>query len=239
MTRQTKRLFSNQGKLMVLAMDHAQGGLMGGLEKPLDLARQYADSLLDGFLMNVGPAAVMQEPALLGKKLLLRAGFGGSMQATDFTNVHRNHVSPQTALRLGADAVVMMVTIGGADYQSLQDAASAIDAYHQLGIPVIAEILASDFSKTMTYDIQANGARIAAELGADVVKAFYTENFDKVVAYCPVPIILAGGPKDQDIASVARRAVDVGVKGFAFGRNLFQNPQAGQLIRTLDGILRG
>ncbi|HPY43127.1 MAG TPA: hypothetical protein PLO90_02020 [Clostridia bacterium] len=239
MTRQTERLFSNQGKLMVLAMDHAQGGLMEGLEKPLDLARRHADSPLDGFLMNVGPAAVMQEPALLGKKLLLRAGFGGSMQASEFTNVHRNHVSPQTALRLGADAVVMMVTIGGADYQSLQDAAGAIDAYHQLGIPVVAEILASDFSQTMTYEIQANGARIAAELGADVVKALYTENFDKVVAYCPVPILLAGGPKDHDILVVAHRAVDVGVRGFAFGRNLFQNPQAGQLIQMLDSILRG
>ena len=224
---------------MVLAMDHAQGGLMEGLERPLDLVRRYADSPLDGFLMNVGLADVMQEPALLDKKLLLRAGFGGSMLASDFSNVHRNHVSPQTALRLGADAVVMMLTIGGADYQSLQDAANAIDAYHQLGIPVVAEILANDFSKTMTYDIQANGARIAAELGADVVKAFYTENFDKVVAFCPVPIILAGGPKDQDIASIAQKAVDAGVRGFAFGRNLFQNPQAGQLIQTLNGILRG
>ncbi len=210
---------------------------MEGLEKPLDLARRHADSPLGGFLMNVGPAAVMQEPALLEEAPAARR-FGGSMQASEFA-MSTATVSPQTALRLGADAVVMMVTIGGADYQGLQDAAGAIDAYHQLGIPVVAEILASDFSQTMTYEIQANGARIAAELGADVVKAFYTENFDKVVAYCPVPILLAGGPKDHDILVVAHRAVDVGVRGFAFGRNLFQNPQAGQLIQMLDSILRG
>lgn len=237
--RQTAKLFSNKGRLLVLAMDHAQGGLMEGLENPLELARTFADSQLDGFLMNVGPALVMEEAPLLNKRLLLRAGFGGSMLAGEFSNVHRNHVSPQTALRLGADAVVMMMTIGGADYQSLQDAAAAVDAFHQLGIPVVAEILASDYRKTMTFDIQANGARIAAELGADVVKAFYTENFSKVVSSCPVPIILAGGPKDADITAVARQAVAEGVRGFAFGRNLFQSPEASRLIDQLDQILRG
>lgn len=236
--RQTAKLFSNKGKLLVLAMDHAQGGLMEGLERPLELARAFAASQIDGFLMNVGPAAVMEEPSLLNKKLLLRAGFGGSMLAEEFSNVHRNHVSPQTALRLGADAVVMMLTIGGADYQSLQDAAASVDAFHQLGIPVVAEILASDYRKTMTFDIQANGARIAAELGADVVKAFYTENFGKVVSSCPVPIILAGGPKGADISSIARQAVDAGVQVFAFGRNLFQSVQAAKLITDLDQILR-
>lgn len=235
--RRTAALFSNKGKLLVLAMDHAQGGIIPGLEKPYDLAMRHADSPLDGYLMNVGIAPIMAREPLLHKKLLLRAGFGGSTMATEFSNVHVNHISPQTALQMGADAVVIMLTIGGADYKSLQDAAQAIDAYHQLQIPVIAEILASDYSKTASLEIQMNGARIAAELGADVIKAFYTESFDKVVAGCPVPVLLAGGPKDQDICTVAQKAVSDGVKGFAFGRNLFQNSHADELIRQLDEIL--
>lgn len=237
--RHIASLFFNKGKLLVLAMDHAQGGIIPGLEKPYDLAMQHAGSLLDGYLINVGIAPIMAEESLLQKKLLLRAGFGGSAMATEYSNVHVNHVSPHTALQMGADAVVIMLTIGGADYKSLQDAAQAIDAYHQLHIPVVAEILGSDYSKTTSLEIQMNGARIAAELGADVVKAFYTESFDRVIAGCPAPILLAGGPKGEDILTVAKQAVALGVKGFAFGRNLFQHPHPNELIGQLDVILRG
>ena len=140
---------------------------------------------------------------------------------------------------MGADAVVMMMVIGGADYAAVQDAARDIDAFHRLQIPVIVEILAADYEKTQTFEIQANGARIAAELGADVVKAFYTEKFDQVVANCPVPIILAGGPKGQDILDTARAALACGVKGFCFGRNLFQSEDRLARITALDTILRG
>lgn len=237
--RNVAKLFSNKGRLLALAMDHAQGGLMPGLEDPRALLRARAGSRLDGFLVNVGLADEMARPELVNKKLLLRAGFGGTMLAESFTNVHRNHVSPETALALGADAVVMMMTLGGDDFRSIQDAAAAIDGFHGLGIPVIAEILCRDFSKTATFDIQANGARVAAELGADVVKAFFTPDFRQVVARCPVPVVLAGGPKDRDILDVAREALDCGVKGFAFGRNLFQADRQDELIDCLDAILRG
>ena len=37
--------------------------------------------------------------------------------------------------------------------------------------------------------------RIAAELGARVVKTYWCENFDKVTSGCPVPVVMAGGPK--------------------------------------------
>ena len=123
----------------------------------------------------------MIEPALLKKKLLLRSSFGGTMLSGSFSTTHRNHVSPETALELGADAVVMMLVFGEGDAAGVQQAAADIDAYHRYGIPVVAEILAADFSKTQTYEIQSVGARVAAELGADVIKAFYTERFDEVV----------------------------------------------------------
>ena len=118
-----------------------------------------------------------------------------------------------------------------------KDAADAIDGFHRLQIPVVVEILADDFTKTQTFDIQANGARVAAELGADVVKAFYTENFETVVKSCPVPIVLAGGPKGADILDTAADAVRCGVKGFCFGRNLFQSEDAAERIEKLYQIL--
>ncbi len=236
--RNVEKLFSNGGKLFAMATDLPQCGLVDGLEDPVKVLESCKDSELDAFLVNVG-IANLAEDALLHKKIILCTSAGGSFLATEFTNVQKNHVSPKTALAMGVDAVVMMMVIGGADYAAVQDAARDIDAFHRLQIPVIVEILAADYEKTQTFDIQANGARIAAELGADVVKAFYTENFDQVVKNCPVPIVLAGGPKGQDILDTARAAVDCGVKGFCFGRNLFQSEEKLERITALNKILRG
>ena len=236
--RSTARLFSHDGKLFIMAMDHAQTGLVDGLEDVKALMRSTADTALDGYLVNVEPARAMIEGALLQKKLLLRTSFGGTRLSGSFALSHRNHVSPETARSLGADAAVMMLTFGEHDAEGLQQAAADIDAFHRLGIPVVAEILAIDFTKTQSFETQANGARVAAELGADVVKAFYTEKFDAVVANCPVPVILAGGPKEKDIFDVAKAAVNDGVKGFAFGRNLFMAEDIEARISRLDEILR-
>jgi len=235
--RHAAKLFDHDGKLFVLALDHAQTGLTEGLADVKAVMRLHSGTALDGFLVNVEPARIMAEEALVQKKLLLRSSFGGTRLSGSFSRMHRNHVSPETALLLGADAVVMMLVLGEGDAEGIQQAAADIDAYHRLGIPVVAEILAVDFAKTQTFAIQANGARVAAELGADVVKAFYTENFDAVVANCPVPVILAGGPKDKDIFDIARAAVDDGVRGFAFGRNLFLAENTPERIVRLNEVL--
>lgn len=234
--RNTARLFENGDKLFVLALDHAQGGMVHGLEKPLTLMDRLVSTPLDGFIINTGLADKMIETPFLKKKFILRSSFGGSQLATEFTNLHANHVSPETARSLGADAVLMMFAVGGADYRSIQAAAADIDAYHAASIPVIAEIIASDFDKTTTFEIQYNGARMAAELGADVVKAFYVDGFERVVDCCPAPVILAGGPKDKDIFDVARSALGAGARGFAFGRNLFQDSEPEKLVAKLCGF---
>ena len=234
--RNTEKIFSHGGKLFAMAMDLPQCGLVEGLEDPLALIREVKDTELDALLVNVGVARLAQEE-LLHKKLLLRTSSGGTNLASAFTNLQKNHVSPETALAMGADAVVMMMVMGGADYASIQDAAAAIDAYHRLSIPVIVEILADDFSATQSFDVQANGARVAAELGADVVKAFYTENFEQVVANCPVPLVLAGGPKGSDILDTARLALQAGARGFCFGRNLFQSEEKRERITALSQLL--
>ncbi|MHB9153089.1 MAG: class I fructose-bisphosphate aldolase [Spirochaetales bacterium] len=235
--RNTDRLFDDKGHLFLLALDHAQSGVTPGLEKSTELMERLSGSSLNGFILNVGMASRMAAPSFLRKKLVLRTSFGGSQLANEYAAVHANHVSPETALALGADAVLMMAVIGGPDHRSLQAMAADIDSYHRLSIPVIAEIIASDFSKTSTFDIQYHGARIAAELGADVVKAFFVEGFDKVTASCPVPLILAGGPKDRDIFSVAAQALREGARGFAFGRNIFQAEAPGEIVAKLGALL--
>lgn len=128
-------------------MDHAQSGIIEGLEKPVDMLFSLSSSNIDGFILNIGLADCMSRDELVKKKLILRTSFGGTMLSIKHTNIHANHVSPETALRVGADAVLMMFIVGGADYCSIQKAAKDIDAYHSLGIPVIAEILCEDYQK--------------------------------------------------------------------------------------------
>ncbi len=235
--RNTEKLFDERGHLFLLALDHAQSGVMPGLEDTPALMNAFAGAPLDGFILNIGLAVHLARPPFLRKKLVLRSSFGGSSLAEAYAPAHRNHVSPKTALAAGADAVLMMAVIGGEDYRSLQALAADIDAFHQCSIPVVVEILATDFSKTASFDVQYHGARIAAELGADVVKAFYVDNFEKVIDCCPVPVILAGGPKDRDIGIVARHAVECGARGFAFGRNIFQASAPLKVICSLREIL--
>lgn len=231
--RNTERLFSNNGKLFVMAMDLPQCGMVQGLENPRKLLRSLENSRVDGFITNIGLANEMAEGNLLNKKLILRSSCSTSFLATEYTNVNTNHVSPETARAYGADAVLMMCTIGGADYKAIQKMADDIDAFHKLHIPVIAEIMCDDYEKTVSYDVQLNGARIAAELGADVVKGFYTENFDKVVGCCPVPFIMAGGSVDKNIVDTARQALKCGAKGLAVGRNIFQSEDPAATIAKI------
>jgi DhnA family fructose-bisphosphate aldolase class Ia len=140
---------------------------------------------------------------------------------------------------LGADAVLMMLILGDNDYGSMQQAAKSIDYYHSLSIPVIVEILAGDYSRLHELDVQRSGARIGAEIGADVMKVFYTEQFEQVVQGCPVPVIMAGGEKGPDMLSIAKTAVAAGVKGFAFGRNIIQHENPVEFIGQLNTVLRG
>jgi DhnA family fructose-bisphosphate aldolase class Ia len=233
------RLFNPDGTLFIIALDHPQSfGPMPGLEKPEAAIQRCARPEVDGFILNPGMARFLGEGDLARKKLILRTSVGGSMLASSYTNVHTNVVSPEMAVALGADAVVMMLVMGGEDYRSLQQVGRDIDAYHRAGLPCIVEILADDFQRTNETAIQAAGARIAAELGADLVKVFHTPEFEAVVSGCPVPAILAGGPKGVQIEQMAKDAVRAGVKGFAFGRNVFQHPEPATIIASLARILR-
>jgi len=239
--RNKTTLLNNKGRLFLAAFDHPQiYGVMRGLEKPLDSIRKIIDTPIDGYIFNPGIFGLIAADMVQGKKLVLRASLGGTAMGKSFPDAHAVMVSPKQALNLGADAILIMLVLGGEhDKDSLVEAATAIDRFHEYSIPVIAEVLSADFEKNNTTEFVKNGARIAAELGADLVKAFYCENFKSVVEGCPVPVVLAGGPKDADIMSVAKSVLDDGAIGFAFGRNIFQNENPVTLIEGLDALLRG
>jgi fructose-bisphosphate aldolase/2-amino-3,7-dideoxy-D-threo-hept-6-ulosonate synthase len=88
----------------------------------------------------------------------------------------------------------------------------------------------------------AHAARVGAELGADVIKTVYTgdiESFSRVVEGCPVPVVIAGGPKtntDREFLEMIREAMDAGARGVAIGRNVFQHPSPTRMTRAITEI---
>ena len=241
--RRMARLFANKGKLFVAAFDHPQiYGIMDGLQDTPGLVSSLKRTKLDGFILNPGMVAHVPARAMDDKVLVLRASVGGTMLTYDSYdgNYHQSIASAELAASLGADAALFMFVLGGTrDKDTELELARVCEEYHKLGIPVIAEVLNADYTKNKETDFIDSGARIAAEIGADIIKAFYCKDFEKVTSNCPVPVILAGGPKDADITAVVREVVSKGAKGLAFGRNLFQAEDIKGLIRDLDAALRG
>ena len=82
--------------------------------------------------------------------------------------------------------------------------------------------------------------RVAAELGADFVKTYYCEGFEKVVGGCPIPVVIAGGPKldtELDALQLAHDAVGQGAVGVDMGRNIWQSPHPVPMIRAVRGVV--
>ena len=81
--------------------------------------------------------------------------------------------------------------------------------------------------------------RIAAELGAHVVKTYYCENFETVVKCCPIPIIVAGGKKTPEIEALelTKNAVSHGAVGVDMGRNIFQSDNPAGMIQAVRAIV--
>jgi len=95
------------------------------------------------------------------------------------------------------------------------------------------------------YDVGAikHVARLGAELGADIVKVSYTgtmESFREVVAGCPVPVVIAGGPKmssDREILEMVKGAVEAGGAGVSIGRNIFQHRDPSRMVGAISLIV--
>ena len=80
-----------------------------------------------------------------------------------------------------------------------------------------------------------------AELGADLIKTFFTgDNFNEVVENSPVPVFTIGAEKlntDLDVLKKAYDSVQKGARGIIFGRNIFMAKNPKKLIDALNGVI--
>ncbi|HOX65479.1 MAG TPA: hypothetical protein PLB79_06665 [Thermotogota bacterium] len=233
-----RRLFRPNGKTLWVALDHPQFcGPMPGLENPIQTIGRILLAPHDGMILNPGIFRFLPTEAYQ-KRLVMRVSVGGTC-FSDYSKVHPVVVDPVQTLCEGADAVIMMLILGSQDALAMESVRRHIEAYHRYAIPVVVEVMSEDYTLNNDFQHVYAGARIAAELGCDIVKVFYCEGFHRVVETCPVPVLLAGGPKDADVLEGAKEALRSGAKGFAFGRNVFQNENPVEMIDRLSRLLEG
>jgi DhnA family fructose-bisphosphate aldolase class Ia len=231
-----RRLFQ-KGTLLLAAMDHGQYvGVPAGLRDICRFVREIDADPIDGYILNPGAVQAL-EPFDPSKLLILRISHAGTRLSNTSLD-HRCYLAPQDALRLGADAVIVMAIVGHeGDVQTLHELATSIADYHRYGVPVIAEMLLADPQAARSTAAVADACRIAAELGADVIKTPLVEDFGTVVRGCFAPIILAGGPKDGNLRRQVEQGIACGARGIAVGRNLYESADPHALAADLAAAL--
>jgi len=139
-------------------------------------------------------------------------------------------VDIKDAIRLNASCLAIQTFIGTPGQKSsIENLCKTIDAGNEYGIPTLGVIaVGKQMERTTRFFLLAT--RMVAEFGAHLVKTYYCDDFDKVAAACPVPLVIAGGKKlpEADALEMAYRAVSQGAAGVDMGRNIFQaeNPRA-------------
>jgi len=235
--RLAKIIDPKTSRCVMLAIDHGYFlGPTSGLEAPkktLEQLMPYSDAVMltRGILRSsVDPNADIP--------IVLRVSGGNSVIGEDLSNESIT-VCMEDAIRLNVCAVALSVYVGSKyENQTIVNLAKLIDEGERYGIPVMA---VTAVGKEMARDARylALASRIAAEIGAHMVKTYYCEEFEKVVKACPVPIVVAGGKKipEKEALKLAYNAVHEGAVGVDMGRNIFQSKSPVAMIKAVRAIV--
>ena len=235
--RLSRIINQRNGKAVMLAVDH--GYFLGPTERLEDPKKTikpllpYADSLMltRGVLRN----CVDSESNI---PIVLRVSGGTSILAEDLSK-ETITTSIEEAIRLNASCLALSVFVGSKyEHQTLSNLSKLVNEGEKYGIPVLA---VTAVGKEMARDARylALSCRIAAELGAHIVKTYYCENFGKVVEGCPVPVIIAGGKKlpEKDALDLTFNAIRDGASGVDMGRNIWQSDNPIEMIQAVRSIV--
>jgi putative autoinducer-2 (AI-2) aldolase len=148
-------------------------------------------------------------------------------------------VSIEDAIRLNASGVAYSILVGAEfERDTILGLTNYIDEAERYGIPVVA---VTAVGKDMVRDARymSLASRMAAELGAHIVKTYYVKDFEKVIETCPVPVVIAGGKKqpEKEAFEMAYNALQAGAIGVDMGRNIFQSSDPVGMIKAINAIV--
>jgi DhnA family fructose-bisphosphate aldolase class Ia len=237
--------FFRNGKTVILPLDHAVAIPVPGLENPFDMIDRVSP-YVDGYVMNLG-VAMRAADSMAGKGICLRTDvYNTRMTGEGAGSI--NVYGVEEAEMVGANAVMNMLYPNGFNERvNFQEVADLVRTSLDLDIPTIIEALPYGLGQSDKYTLEnvQFAARLAAELGADVVKVPYPidakpGDFLRVTESCFVPVIVLGGASMNDDASLLKMvedAMSAGAAGIAIGRNVWQHKNPALIARSLAAVV--
>ena len=239
MKNRMAQLMGPDGHCMFMPIDHGYFlGPTSKFERPGETIKpiiEYCDALF--VTRGVLRAAINPDDS---KPVILRVSGGTSVVGGDLANEGIT-TSIKDALRLNVAAVGLSVFIGSEyERQTLLNLGKLVDECEEYGIPVMAVTAVGKELEKRDARYLSLCCRIAAELGAKVVKTYYCEDFDKVTNSCPVPIVIAGGPKydtELPVFEFVYDGMQKGAIGVNLGRNIWQHEHPVAMAKALHAII--
>lgn len=228
------------GKCFFLAMDHGYfQGPASGLERPGETVAPLMP-YVDALFCTRGVLRSAIDPAK-SKPVILRVSGCTSMAGKDLANEEIT-TSVDDIIRLNAQAVGVSVFIGS-DYEkeTLKNLTTLVNECEKYGIPVMAVTAVGREMEKREARYLALCCRIAAELGAKVVKTYWCDkDFDKVTGGCPVPVVIAGGPKCEteiEVLEFVHDGMQNGAVGVNLGRNVWKSRRPVAMAKALRALI--
>jgi len=231
----------NSGKTVIIPMDH--GVTVGPIEGLADMREAVSKVVAGGanaILMHKGMVRAGHRGAGRDVGLIIHLSAGTSMSPDP--NAKELVCTVEEAIKLGADAVSIHINLGAeTDKEMLRQLGQVSERCMEWQMPLVAMMYTRGPKIKNEFDVEnvKHAARVGAELGADIIKVPYTGNVDsfrEVVQGCPVPVVIAGGPKmdsDEDIFEMVASALKAGAAGLSIGRNAFQHEKPDRIVAAL------
>jgi predicted phospho-2-dehydro-3-deoxyheptonate aldolase len=240
--KRLQRILREDGKSVIVPMDH---GVTSGPIHGLTDMQNIIDKLILGDADAVVIHKGIAQQVNTGRMGLI-IHLSASTKLGPDPNWKVQVTSVEQALRLGADGVSIHINVGAAQENlMLTKMGNIADECEAMGIPLLAMMYPRGPQIKSEHDPEAvmHAARLGAELGADIVKTNYTgsmETFREVVRSCPVPVIIAGGPRaktDKEVLEMVYNSIQVGGAGVSIGRNVFQHENPTGMVKALSLIV--
>jgi len=240
--RRLSRIFRKDGRTVIVPMDHGITlGPVVGLENIQVIVDKLVVGGVDAIVVHKG---IVQTTQLHDVGLITHLSASTSLSPDPNWKVQVTSVLQ--ALKLGADGVSIHVNVGAErENAMLAEMGMIADECEELGVPLLAMMYPRGPNIQNSHDLALvkHVARLGAELGADVVKTNYTgsvESFREVVKGCPVPVVIAGGPKvrnEEDVLRMVHESIQAGGVGVSIGRNVFQYKNPTIIAKALSSIV--
>lgn len=235
--RLSKIFQPKSGRTVMLAFDH--GYFMGstaGLER-LDLVIPPVAEHVDVLMATRGALRTCISP-YTKKGIALRVSAGSSVIDEDLSHEIVS-VDIEDAIRMNADCLAVQTFIGAdGEKSSLDNLSQVVNAGLRYGIPTMGVVaVGKQMDRTSRFFKLAT--RMLPEIGAQIVKTYYCEDFEEITAACPVPIVVAGGKKlpEDEALNMCYKAITEGASGIDMGRNIFQSQNPVAMAKAVSMIV--